>query len=415
MENGNQQAPLNGKAILSLPGDTLDRRVLDKVTIALEARLTEHISGVERRLAEMDAQIGLELQGVESQTAHRDRLLEEAIGAAEAQLRNQLEAARRESAEGISTLDQRLAALQQTLPAKFREIVEAMRESMEARLDLAATGIESRVAARALERHESEAGPMRQTVAQLETQLQTLREELPPKIREIVEALESAMGARIVASQQEASGHAAGMREVLEAELQRHSDAVDALDRKLAAFQQELPARFKAIVDAVQESLEARIAASNEAQLEQARQASSAAEARIVALERNLVRSAEEAADQAAERVWGAVKSRLQQHVDGAAPGGSGSMAELRQRSSHAEQTVLDLIAGIGDLFDKSPKSPRSPALQEKAPESSPEPEPAAPPAAAPEVFEETVVARFRPGDPPRKWRIPLISSLFVL
>src|ERR1035438_2370160 len=38
-------------------GEGLDLRVLDKVVVALEARLTEHVGQVDRRLAEMDAQL----------------------------------------------------------------------------------------------------------------------------------------------------------------------------------------------------------------------------------------------------------------------------------------------------------------------------------------------------------------------
>jgi archaellum component FlaC len=439
MEDGNYQPQQNGNGALLLPVENLDRRVLDKITLALESRLTEHISGVERRLAEMDAETALELQALEKQSAARDGLLGKAVQEAREQWREQLQAARNQNAERISGVDQRLSALQEALAAKFREIVEAVRQAMEARLSLEVKELENRVASRgvapeqileleskmssrmqaAKESYESQFSPLRQTLEQLESQLGILREELPPRIREIVEAVESAMKSRITAGHQGVLDQAATIRQGLEEDLKRQAAAVEALDRKLAAFQQELPLKFKAIVDAVQESLEARMAAEREAELERSRQYSSALDARIEALERNLQRNTEEAVEHAAERVWHAIESRLQQHAAAPpAPRDAGSINELRLKSTSAEQNVLDLIAGLGALFERPVRPTAETAAESStgAQQASEQVEPEAlQPPEKQAAEDEDVPILFKPTQPSRKWRIPFVSSLFLI
>ena len=266
-------------------GEGLDGRVLEKVIVALEARLTEHVGHVDRRLAEIDAQVALDLKAVDTHTA-----------------------AQQSGAEQISGVDQRLSALQEALPAKFREIIEAVRQSMEARVALELTELENRVGSRGVtpehvqeiqsnlraevealsgrlsaemrglaEHQQSQAAPLQQALEQLETKLTTLREELPPKIRQIVEAVEASMDARISAGDQQAADRAGtleqglaalraempsagGLQQAVDESLRRHAEQVGALDQKLTVLQEELPPKIKAIVDAVRESLDARMA-----------------------------------------------------------------------------------------------------------------------------------------------------------
>lgn len=604
MENRIEQSQTTGKEGLLRTGESLDGRVLEKVILALEARLTEHMSGVERRLAEMDAQVALELQGVETQAISQGGAFERAIQQLQTQIRDYAEAARDESAERISAVDQRLSALQEALPAKFREIVDAVRQAMEARLAVALTELENRAAARGVapgqlldleakmhaqldglagrlsadmqelvERQQSQAAPLQQALEQLEAKLATLREELPPKIRQIVEAVEAAMDARITAGQEQVASQmaglrkalaslqeemagpsgAAGVRQALEQDLQRQAGQVSALDHKLTVLQEELrpkieaavdavrvqleaslrseteqlrrelaadtktaaleqsmaklqesmtamegqlsaadrrgmdqeasleqqagqfstldqkltvlqealPAKLKAIVDAVRESMDARMAAeltgieqqhraqiqqleaNSQAELENARQHSSLLEARVQELERSLQRSSEEAVGQAVERVWQALESHLRRRAAeaGTTLRETESITELRQKSTTAEQSVLDLIAGLGALFE----GPSQPAV-ETAPEPirvahavtepaaaaetkaesalNPAPEAAAAPPAAPpeepppqkeEEEEEFPINLFTRKEPVRKWRIPFVSSFFLV
>src|ERR1039458_889210 len=75
-----------------------------------------------------------------SQTLHRRGHLDEKTVV--------VAAAQQSSAEQISGVDRKLSALQEALPAKFREIVEAVRQSMEARVTLELTELENRVSSR---------------------------------------------------------------------------------------------------------------------------------------------------------------------------------------------------------------------------------------------------------------------------
>ena len=289
-------------------GEGLDGRVLEKVIVALEARLTEHVGHVDRRLAEIDAQVALDLKAVDTHTAAQTNAVEKAIQEVEAQVRDYVAAAQQSSDAQIAEVDQKLSALHEGLPAKFREIVEAVRQSMEARVALELTELENRVSSRNVapeqlqelqsslrgevealsgrlsaemrglaENQQSQTAPLQQALLQLETKLTTLREELPPKIRQIVEAVEASMDARVSAGDQQAADRAAaleqalaalraempsagGFRQAVDESLRSHAEHVGALDQKLTALQEELPPKIKAIVDAVRESLDARMA-----------------------------------------------------------------------------------------------------------------------------------------------------------
>jgi hypothetical protein len=508
----------------------LDGRVLEKVIVALEARLTEHVGQVDRRLAEIDAQVALDLKAVDTHTTAQSNAVERAIQQIETQVRDYVSAAQLSSSEQIAGVDQKLSALQEALPAKFREIIEAVRQSMEARVALELTELEDRVKAGVVaperlgelesrlhgevealagrlsgelhglaEQQQSQTAPLQQALQQLETKLNTLREELPPKIRQIVEAVEASMDARISASGQETGvrisameqalaalrdelPHAGAFRQAIDEDLRRHAEQVGALDQKLTVLQEELPPKIKAIVDAVRESLDARMAielknveehhtaqiretearvgaaqqqnlaslqsglaavgerldsgdrrvaerfaaveqhtaqvtagvtaelgalenrqrsemlqletrlaaeihslearvADRSPDLDKALQYASLLEARVQSLELKLQHTAEDASGIAVERVWQMLEVRLQQRAPqpvAAAP--AESITGLRQKSTSAEQNVLDLIAGIGQLFEK-PAPPAHKVTHEPPPP--PPPAPAA--TAAPE------------------------------
>ena len=530
----------------------LDGRVLEKVIVALEARLTEHVGQVDRRLAEIDAQVALDLKAVDTHTAAQTGAVERAIQQIEAQVREYVSAAQASSSEQIAGVDQRLSALQEALPAKFREIIEAVRQSMEARVALELTELESRVRQGVVgrehldeletrlrgevdalasrlsgemhglaEQQQTQTMPLQQALQQLETKLNTLREELPPKIRQIVEAVEASMEARIAAGGREAADRisalelvlaalredlpqAGAFRQAIDEDLRRHAEQVQALDSKLTVLQEELPPKIKAIVDAVRESLdarmaielknleehhadqirdsEARVAAAQQqslaslqsglaafgerldsgdrrvaehmaaleqhaaqvtagvsaeigaletrhrSQLEQletrlagdihslearlagrspdldkALQYASLLEARVQTLENKLQHAAEEAAGLAVERVWQMLEVRLQQRVAPPAPAVSAeSISGLRQKSTSAEQNVLDLIAGIGQLFEKpAPRTAHDAEAPAEPPGAAPAPvatEP--PPSSEPAPVAAAVVEAAAPAEP---------------
>jgi len=514
MEDHNRQAQtIDGESVMK-PGEDLDRRVLDKIIVALESRLTEHVGHTDRRIAEIDAQVAIDLKAVLHHTAEQNSTFEKAVQQIDSALRASLDAAQQQGAEQILGLDQKLTTLQDTLPVKFREIVDAVRQAMEARLALELQAL---------------AAPTQQTLQQLEAKLTTLREELPPKIWQIVGAVEAAVDSRIstgdsVIAEQvstldrrlkvfeeellsrfkaiegdvlESMAGVAQLREALSAatarleegdqrlsafeeamppkfkaimesvrqfidtkvaeelkspafeegviqlrqalsavnvRLESDDQRVGALDRKLTLLHEELPPKFKAIIDMVRESLSARVGAelqaieeqhrtriqlvetrlvtelqaldaraSATAELEKALQHYSALDARLQALEQKPQPSSDETVDRAVERVWQSLQSRLfQQTEPGCLPA---SIGALRQKSASAEQSVLDLIASMGQIFEK----PSAPA---------PEPSNGVPSANGmaasngaahqDEPEAEAVLTATRSG---RKWRIPLAGS----
>jgi uncharacterized protein YktB (UPF0637 family) len=604
-------------------GEGLDARVLQKVILALEARLSEHIGQVDRRVAEIDAKVALDLHAAETGMVSQSHAFEKAIQQIQTDLRSYVEAAQHHSAEQVAGVDQKVTALQDTLPAKFREIVEAVRQSMEARLALDLKEMEVRVQAHGVSaealgevetklraeleglaarlaadverlagEQRGQVAPVQQGLQELDAKLTTLREELPPKIRQIVEAVEAGLNSRIAAGESQAAerlqhleaavaglpqvdvsaleqkigdlqqnipameAKLATLREelppkirqiveavessmnarlaasdrVVTAQFQQHAEQVSAVDQKLAVLQAELPPKFKAIVDAVRQSMDAKMAADlkalqdqhhaemeqfrseaaqrvaaletdlparlnameerHRAQIEQAGSANglrheldqalqyvSLLEGRIQTLEQSMQRNFEETVERAAERIWGSLEARLQERVPAPAAPRPELITELRQKSTSAEQSVLDLIAGIGHLFDKpsapaepppaepeppqvvaqpsktepeppkaeaeppkaaepepakaAPETPAPPEPLAAAPQAVPEPAPEQPPAPAsaapetppaatqasepPHTEEKPPVILFKPKESGRKWRIPFVSSFFLV
>jgi hypothetical protein len=373
-------------------GEGLDGRVLEKVIVALEARLTEHVGQVDRRLAEIDAQVALDLKAVDTHTAAQTNAVEKAIQQIEAQVRDYVEAAQQASAEQIFGVDQKLSALQDALPAKFREIIEAVRQSMEARVALELTELENRVSSRTVsseqlqelqtslrgevetlsgrltaemrdlaEHQQSQTAPLHQALQQLETKLTTLREELPPKIRQIVEAVEASMDARISAGDQQAAGRmgsleqavaalraempsAGGFQQAIEENLRRHAAQVAALDEKLTVVQEELPPKIKAIVDAVRESLDARMAVELQGIEERHGAQIQQAEARVSqAQERFREQLAAESKTPALEQSV----AKLQADLDAMNTRAETGSLEVTDRLSGLEQHAAQISAGM--------------------------------------------------------------------
>jgi phage shock protein A len=412
-------------------GEGLDLRVLDKVVVALEARLTEHVGQVDRRLAEMDAQLALDLKAVDKHTAAQSGSVEKAIQQIEAQVRDYVAEAQRASAQEISGVDQKLSALQEGLPAKFREIIEAVRQSMEARVALELTEMENRLTARGLaseqleelqaslrgeietlssrlstemrdlaDHQNSQTAPLQQALQQLETKLTTLREELPPKIRQIVEAVEASMEARISTGDRQTADRmasleqslaalraempsAGGLQQAVDESLGRYAEQVGALDQKLTVLQEELPPKIKAIVDAVRQSLDARVSVElqgieerHTAQIQQAEAHFSnaqeqlrqqlAAESKTPALEQNLAKLQADVAalDARLGTADGRVTDRLSALEQQAAQATAG-MPVLEQNLAKLQADVAAMDSWLGT--NEGQVSDRLSALEQQA------------------------------------------------
>jgi hypothetical protein len=110
--------------------------------------------------------------------------------------------------------------------------------------------------------------------------------------------------------------------------------------------------------------------------------------------------------ERAVERVWQSLESRLLQRTEPSLT--PESIGELRQKSASAEQSVVDLIAGIGQIFEKPVAAPEPTNGTHAA-------HPPRPPQPLQDVVSETEekpeVILLRPKESGRKWRIPFVSS----
>jgi hypothetical protein len=99
-------------------GESLDAQVFQKIVTSLEARLAEHLGTVDRRLAETEAQIALELKGVDA----RDTTSRET-------LRDEMAAGDRANSRRIEEMEQHLVDMRPALEAKLAERVSATLEA----------------------------------------------------------------------------------------------------------------------------------------------------------------------------------------------------------------------------------------------------------------------------------------------
>jgi len=305
----------------------------------------------------------------------------------------------RRHAEQVGALDQKLTALQEELPPKIKAIVDAVRESLDARLAVELQGIEERQGA------QNQQAEARIGEAQEQFRQQLAAESKTPALEQSVAQLRAdlaAMDARLETSGRQSAEHLSGLEQhaaritagvaaEMEALQARHRTEIDQLESRLRAEKAEenIPAQINSAVAGLRQTLEAKLAAEihdleartpdRSPDLEKALQYASLLEARVQALEQKLQSSAEETVDRAVERVWQALEIRLQQREAQAPPAVFQSLetiSGLRQKSTSAEQSVLDLIAGIGQLFEKpGPRVVRETTPRETTPH---EPAPAA-------------------------------------
>jgi hypothetical protein len=180
--SGSDLAPLAGKLdeieerlkrierAPAVPAESMDQKIIDSLVNALEARLQEQGAQVDRRLADLETRVAMEMRTLDQQDRSQTRNLEEGIAA----LRNEVVTLHREFAGQLA----RIVAEQ--LDARVAVVVEsAVEKRVAAAVDLA---VEKRLAP-AAERAVEKALERRQTAA--EDQVTPLREELARKDQEI--------------------------------------------------------------------------------------------------------------------------------------------------------------------------------------------------------------------------------------
>jgi hypothetical protein len=160
----------------------VDQKVLDAILGAIEARITEHTGQVERKLADLDARIAIELRSLDQQDNAIARNVSEDIQA----LHRQMVGLNREFGEAVaqivadqvgSQVDARMAALEESLAPRIALVVEG---ALESRLAPMRREFEESIAARIGE----------QVAAQIESRTAAFEESMH---REVSAAVESAV------------------------------------------------------------------------------------------------------------------------------------------------------------------------------------------------------------------------------
>ena len=227
-------------------------------------------------------------------------------------------------------------------------------QQSQARLDEAQEQIRQQLAS------ESKTPEIERSVATMQADVSDMRGRLEASSRDVAD--------HMAGVEQRAASSTAGVTAELELLRSQHLTQIEKLENAVSGLRESLETKLATEIH----DLEARTA-ERSPDLEKALQYASILEARVQALEQKLQRSAEETVDKAVERVWEVLESRLQQRQAQAPPAKVQpveSVSGLRQKSTSAEQSVLDLIAGIGQLFEKpTPKSTSSVSQMHVVPE----------------------------------------------
>ena len=352
---------------------------LDQKLTVLQEELPPKIKAIVDAVREsLDARMAIELQSIEERRAAHIQQAEARIREAQEQFHQQLTAESR-----TPELEQKLAKLQADWAAADERLAADLR-SFEERHNAHAQQLEVR-----LDAAESETPALEEDLAKLRTDLSTVdsqqRQQLAgqSKTAELEQSLAmlqgdvAAMDFRLEASgrqvtdrltslEQHAGQITAGMANELESLRAEQRNRIEQLEARLETERaaENVPARIETAVAGLRQSLESKVASEiyglesripdRSGDLDKALQYTSLLEARVQALEQKLHQSAEETVGRAVERVWQALESRLQQlQTPPPAVPQIPTISGLRQKSTSAEQSVMDLIAGLGQLFEK--------------------------------------------------------------
>jgi hypothetical protein len=265
---------------------SVDQKVLEAIINAVEARLAEHGGQVERRLADLDARLAIELRSLDQQDNSISKRISEEIAALQKQMvgvnRQFGEAVARIVAEQVSSqVRAHAAALEQSLPARIAGAVEA---AVEPRLAAARSELQGSLATLVAEQVDS----------QVEARVSAWEQALPGRIALAVEA---AMEPRLAAARRETQESLAALvAEQVASQVQARTAVLE------ASLQRQVPAAVEASVGtAVPDAVSARV---------------------------------------------GPLEQQLRAQVEQK----DREIAELRQRLADIDSNVLELILGIGQI-----------------------------------------------------------------
>ena len=359
-----EQTPASPRAPgpVQTPAAAIDQKVFEAIVGAVDARLHEHASQMDRRLADLEARLAVEVQSLHQQ----DGRAAEDNGKRLAEMESQF---RQEAAALGSFLEQESRQLSTSLShavagqAATQAEVQALRQQNDGIVDSS----EKRFADLRCE--------YRQEVADLRTGMHAIASQVETRTA----ALEQSIDARIVTA---AAAAAAAQ-----------------FEERVAPMRVEV-ADFRTGMDAIASQTETRTAA-----LEQS------IDARIVTA------AAAAAAAQFEERL-APMRAEVRQKEN--------QLAELRERLAEGEKSLLDVVTAIGQICRQAadrmnrPLSPPpgAPPAEAEVAASVPAPEPQSKVETFPQSTagppQEAATGFLREIDRRDSWRIPLVSSFLV-
>jgi hypothetical protein len=341
------------------PGSTFDQKVLEAVVNALDARLQEHAVQVERRLAELEARIAIELKTLDQQ----DRSIANGLQT------------RLEDVQG--SLNEQTAGLRGNL-----DDMKAALGRQASELNLGMAGMHGEMATL----HQEVAGAITRMVTE---QTAALRESVKDEVgtlRGEMDALQQEVAAAVTRMVTE---QIAALRESVKEDVGTVHGEIAALQHETAQTMARLVAeQVTSQVDdratAFELSLQGRVAGTVE----------DALQAQLRPLETQLREEIREAASRVSSLVASAVDATVEEKVSplrNEVEEKTREVVELRERMQDSDRTVVDLIMSIGDTCRKvagriANPAPGVPEPAAAAPEPAVEPtrppEPELPPAA---------------------------------
>lgn len=123
-----------------VPAETLDPQLLNRILSALDSRLADHVGKTERRLAETEAQLALEMKAFDGRQALQNSKAQAALEQIHAQLKAQIEQA--EQSLEITLAERLQSALEPVIEQCVQGYVDSRIQELEHRLvsDITETG-----------------------------------------------------------------------------------------------------------------------------------------------------------------------------------------------------------------------------------------------------------------------------------
>jgi predicted nucleic acid-binding Zn-ribbon protein len=391
-----EKAPAHAATPAAAP---VDQKVLEAVVGAVDARLHEHAGQVERRLADLEARMTVELQALHQQDRHVADTTEKYLADIQHQFREEVADLR--------------AAVQAELSQVGESVSRMVTSQVTAQVDARAMALESSV-----ERHAAA------TAGQLAEQLAPLRAEVA-QANTRAEALEQSVGSRVVTATAAAAAHFEEQLAPLRAEVAQANTRAEALEQSVET---------RVVTAAAAAEFEGRLAplraevAHKERELEELRHRLTESESAVL----DVILAIGQVCRQAAERIG----------ARAAAPPSDAVVTAPVPETPAAAEAVAEVAAPA--VMEAPPASSEAPVeAAAPAPETPPiaaEADPAAAPA-EPEAVAAAEEASPAGGEPAaeapteiasnpafdpalpgflqqpersRPWRIPLVSSFLV-